>query len=153
MPLIGAYLADAAEVDLLGVMTHAGGSYESRSVAEIVAYAEQERCRCVAAAEALRAHSIACPVVSVGSTPTATFAEHLEGVTEMRPGNFVFYDLFQVGLGVCRENDIALSVLGTVIGHHPAHNRLLTDAGGLAQVLMHPVRVFPQKVFGRQDAD
>ena len=59
-------------------------------------------------------------------------AEHLAGVTEMRPGNFVFFDLYQEGLGCCRREDLAISVLATVIGHAPRFNRVLIDAGALA---------------------
>jgi D-serine deaminase-like pyridoxal phosphate-dependent protein len=74
----------------------------------------------------------ACPVVSVGSTPTALFAEHLKGVTELRAGVYVFFDLVMAGLGVCRVEDIALSVLATVIGHQREKGWTLLDAGWMA---------------------
>ncbi len=119
-------------VELVGVLTHAGHSYGANSVAEIERIAEEERAAVVAAATRLRAAGFACPTVSVGSTPTALFAKDLTGVTEMRPGNFVFFDLFQAGLGTCRLEDIAVSVLATVVSHHPARNHVLIDAGGLA---------------------
>lgn len=119
-------------VELAGVLTHAGHSYGATSVAEIERIAEDERVAVVQAATRLRAAGFACPTVSVGSTPTALFAKDLTGVTEMRPGNFVFFDLFQAGLGTCRLEDIAVSVLATVVSHHPARNHVLIDAGGLA---------------------
>lgn len=72
------------------------------------------------------------PIVSVGSTPTAICAERLDGISELRAGVYVFWDLFQTGLGVCQLNDIALSVLTTVLAHKKSHNRLIVDAGGLA---------------------
>ena len=125
-------LQSASGIELLGVMTHAGGSYNCRSLPELEAHAEQERQRCVAAAGRLRAAGIPCPGVSVGSTPTALAAARLEGVTELRAGVYVFFDLFQAGLGVCRVEDIALSVLTTVISHKKSHRRLIIDAGGLA---------------------
>lgn len=117
---------------LAGVLSHAGHSYGCDSIAEIVAVAEEERAGAVRAAERLHAVGYGCPVVSVGSTPTALFARHLDGVTEMRPGNFVFFDLFQAGLGTCTTDDIAVSVLASVIGHHRGRNHLLLDAGALA---------------------
>jgi D-serine deaminase-like pyridoxal phosphate-dependent protein len=86
----------------------------------------------VHAAQRLRAAGIACPVVSVGSTPTALFAENLDGVTEVRAGVFVFFDLVMAGLGVCRLDEIALSVLATVIGHRPDKGWTLLDAGWMA---------------------
>jgi len=117
---------------LAGVMTHCGASYECRGPAALEAMAEQERSRCVRAAERLRAAGWPCPVVSVGSTPTALFARQLEGVTEVRAGVYVFYDLVMAGLGVCMPEDIALSILATVIGHQPAKGWVLTDGGWMA---------------------
>ncbi|MBT8050195.1 MAG: alanine racemase [Gammaproteobacteria bacterium] len=129
---LGRGLQSASGIELRGVMTHAGGSYNCRNMAELEAHAEQERQRCVAAAGRLRAAGIRCPGVSVGSTPTALAAARLDGVTELRAGVYVFFDLFQAGLGVCRVEDIALSVLTTVISHKKSHRRLIIDAGGLA---------------------
>lgn len=117
---------------LRGVMTHAGESYNAPDVAAIRAMAEQERAAAVRAAETLRAAGLPCPVVSVGSTPTAFYAENLDGVTEVRAGVFVFFDLFMAGLNVCRQEDIALSVLTTVIGHQPQKGWILVDAGWMA---------------------
>lgn len=117
---------------LVGVMTHAGGSYDCRNVAQLEIHAEQERRRCVRAANRIRAAGLDCAEVSVGSTPTALAARSLEGVTELRAGVYVFFDLFQAGLGVCGLDDIALSVLTTVISHKVSHRRLIVDAGGLA---------------------
>jgi D-serine deaminase-like pyridoxal phosphate-dependent protein len=115
-----------------GVMSHAGHSYGCNGIAEIEDVAEAERAGVVEAAEFLRAKGHIFDHVSVGSTPTALHARHLQGVTEMRPGNFVFFDLFQHGLGMCAAEDIAVGVLASVIGHHRARNHLLLDAGALA---------------------
>jgi D-serine deaminase-like pyridoxal phosphate-dependent protein len=115
-----------------GVMTHAGDSYNCRSTAAIADMAEQERGAVVRSAAVLRSAGFACPVVSVGSTPTATFARSLEGVTEVRAGVFVFHDLVMAGLGVCRVEDIAISVLATVIGHQREKGWIITDGGWMA---------------------
>ena len=115
-----------------GVMTHAGASYACRSTDAIVAMAEQERAAVVRAAERLRQAGFDAPVVSVGSTPTATFARALSGVTEVRTGVFVFQDLVMAGLGVCAIEDIALSVLVSVIGHQREKGWILTDGGWMA---------------------
>lgn len=121
-----------SHVRLLGVMTHAGKSYDCRGESELRAMAAQEREAVVLAAARLRAAGFACPVVSVGSTPTATFATDLTGVTELRAGVFVFHDLVMHGLGVCTMADIAISVLTTVIGHQPQKGWIITDAGWMA---------------------
>ncbi|MPQ57982.1 alanine racemase [Duganella sp. FT27W] len=115
-----------------GVMTHAGSSYDLRTPEALAAMAEQERSRCVDAAERLRAAGHVCEVVSVGSTPTALSARHLDGVTEVRAGVYVFFDLVMAGVGVCETGDIALSVLCTVIGHRPLEGWIITDAGWMA---------------------
>ena len=126
------FLATSEHADFRGFMTHGGESYNCRSVDEIRAHAALERDAVVSCAQKVRAEGIDCPVVSVGSTPTATFAENLDGVTEMRAGVFVFQDLFQATLGVCEPENIAVSVLASVISHKQDQNRLIVDAGGLA---------------------
>ncbi len=115
-----------------GVMTHAGSSYELNTREALVAMAEQERSGCVRAAERLRQAGLPCPVVSVGSTPTALSAENLQGVTEVRAGVYVFFDLVMHNVGVCSTDDIALSVLTTVIGHQAEKGWAIVDAGWMA---------------------
>ncbi len=127
---IGAALSEHAE--LRGVMTHAGASYDCRSIEAIRAIAETERAAVVSSARVLREAGHPAPVVSVGSTPTATYAEHLEGVTEMRAGVYVFKDLVMAGIGVCAVEDIAISVLATVIGHQRDKGWVICDAGWMA---------------------
>ena len=117
---------------LRGVMTHAGSSYACRSVEAIQAVAGQERAAVVHCAERLAAAGLPCPIVSVGSTPTATFAESFAGVTEVRAGVFVFFDLVMAGLEVCSIDDIAISVLATVLGHQSGRGWIITDAGFMA---------------------
>lgn len=118
--------------NLRGVLTHAGASYGATDDDAIRAAAEGERAAAVQAATLLREAGFVCPVVSVGSTPTAHFAEALDGVTEVRAGVFVFFDLVMAGIGVCAIEDIAVSVLGTVIGHQPDKGWILIDAGWMA---------------------
>ncbi|MBS0574578.1 MAG: alanine racemase [Proteobacteria bacterium] len=127
---VGRLLAGGAE--LRGVMTHAGESYGVSGRDAHAAFAERERAAVVAAAAALRAAGLPCPVVSVGSTPTAHAARDLSGVTEMRAGVYVFFDLVMAGIGACTTDDIALSVLTTVIGHQAARGWVLIDAGWMA---------------------
>jgi D-serine deaminase-like pyridoxal phosphate-dependent protein len=118
--------------ELRGVMTHSGGSYSRAGADAMRTAAETERSAAVSAAAALRGAGLPCPVVSVGSTPTAQFARDLSGVTEVRAGVFVFFDLVMAGLGVCTVDDIAMSVLATVIGHQGAKGWILIDAGWTA---------------------
>jgi D-serine deaminase-like pyridoxal phosphate-dependent protein len=134
----------AGGVELRGVLTHAGESYACRNGEGLPEAAEAERAAATAAAAALRQNGHGAPVVSVGSTPTAHFARDLTGVTEVRAGVFMFFDLVMHGIGVCAIDDIALSVLATVIGHKPEKGWILIDAGWMAMsrdrgTARHPV--------------
>jgi D-serine deaminase-like pyridoxal phosphate-dependent protein len=117
---------------LAGVLTHAGESYNCVGQTALEAMAEQERVRTVGSARILREAGLPSPMVSIGSTPTAFFTKKLDGVTEVRAGVYPFFDLFMTGLGVCRREDIALSVLTTVIGHQRDKGWILVDAGWMA---------------------
>ncbi len=128
---IGRRLVDGG-AELRGVMTHAGGSYDHAGADAIIAAAEGERAAVAEAARALRDAGLACPVVSVGSTPTAHFARDLPGVTEVRAGVYVFQDLVMAGIGVCAIDDIAIGVLASVIGHRRDKGWILVDAGWTA---------------------
>ncbi|PCK85024.1 alanine racemase [Rhizobium sophoriradicis] len=127
---IGRALTEGAK--LRGVMTHAGDSYKGGGAEAQHRYAEAERSAVVEAAQLLRNAGLPCPVVSVGSTPTAHHAKDLTGVTEVRAGVFVFFDLVMAGIGVCQVDDIALSVLATVIGHQREKGWIITDAGWMS---------------------
>ncbi|MFT8244142.1 DSD1 family PLP-dependent enzyme [Roseomonas sp. BN140053] len=131
LPAIGRIL-HAGGAALRGVLTHAGESYGVSGDEAHAAFAERERAAAVRAAETLRAAGLPCPTVSVGSTPTAHAARNLDGVTEVRAGVYVFFDLVMAGIGVCSTDDIALSVLATVIGHQRERGWILVDAGWMA---------------------
>lgn len=127
-----ARLLQRSGVKVSGVMTHAGNSYDSRTIAEIEAYARQERDAVVEAAQLLRDAGFDLSIVSIGSTPTALFTQGLSGISEVRAGVFAFFDLVMAGLGVCDVRDIAVSVLTTVIGHQPEKGWTIVDAGWMA---------------------
>ncbi len=130
-------LVQAPGVEFAGVMTHAGASYDCKARSEIVQMAEIERSGAVRAAERIRAAGIRCAEVSVGSTPTILCAESLRGVTEARVGVAYFNDLTMVGLGMCTTDDVALTVLTTVIGHQASRHRVIVDAGWMAMSADH----------------
>ncbi len=128
---IGRQLIDGG-AQLAGVLTHAGASYGSRTDFELEAWAERERAGAVRASEQLISAGLPCPIVSVGSTPTAHFGRDLTGVTEVRAGVFATHDTMMVDAGVCSVSDIALSVLATVTSVQPERGRLFIDAGWTA---------------------
>ncbi|MYE86803.1 MAG: DSD1 family PLP-dependent enzyme [Gammaproteobacteria bacterium] len=129
---LGKRIERASHLNLLGVMTHAGESYHCDGRQALEAHAETERLGAVTAAARLRRAGVPCEMVSVGSTPTALAARDLSGVTELRAGVLVFFDLFQVGVGGWGHGAVACSVLATVISHNRGRGRMLCDAGGIA---------------------
>tara|TARA_A100001037_G_scaffold291412_1_gene305482 strand:+ start:53 stop:1129 length:1077 start_codon:yes stop_codon:yes gene_type:complete len=122
----------APNMNLMGVMTHAGHSYNCQTIDAIKDVAAQERKSITAAASILHNAGLPCPIVSAGSTPTAVHADNLEGVTEMRPGVFVFNDLKQLSVGSCSRGNLALSVLASVIGQNKRKGHIILDSGALA---------------------
>lgn len=128
---VGRILQDGG-AELAGVLCHAGESYNVVGREAHARFAEIERQAVVDAATALRKAGLPCPALSVGSTPTAHGARDLTGVTEMRAGVYVFFDLVMAGIEACTLDDIALSVLTTVIGHQTARGWTICDAGWMA---------------------
>ena len=139
VPLESSQLLDLARVvhdsgrsRVVGVLTHAGHSYSCQTASEAAKVAEGERRTAVDAAQILREAGYDTSIISVGSTPTAIHGKSFEGVSEVRPGVYMFQDLFQAGIGSCRRDDLALSVLATVISSNSERKTLMLDAGGLA---------------------
>lgn len=113
---------------LRGLLSHAGHGYHAHSEDEL---------RTIAATEARMLNDLACAArkagidveeVSVGATPTARFSMGQPGLTEMRPGNYVYFDRTQVALGAATIDDCALTVLATVVSR-PAADRIILDCG------------------------
>jgi D-serine deaminase-like pyridoxal phosphate-dependent protein len=111
-----------------GLLSHAGHSYLATSKRELEAIAAKETKILTTIAAALRKAGTEVAEISVGSTPTARFAGTQKGITEMRPGNYVFFDRTQVGLGAARRDDCAQSIISTVVSR-PADDRVIFDAG------------------------
>ncbi len=127
-----AEILQASPAELRGVLTHAGDSYNTSGKTAHAACAAQERNAVVQAADKLKQAGFKCPIISVGSTPTAHAVQDLTGVTELRAGVYTFFDLVMAGIKVCQIEDIALSVLTTVIGHQNEKGWLMVDAGWMA---------------------
>jgi D-serine deaminase-like pyridoxal phosphate-dependent protein len=141
-------LADSPNLNFAGILTHAGHSYDARSTNEIVAIARHERDLMTLLTERLRGEGIEVPTVSIGSTPTMSLVDHLEGIDEIRPGNYIFFDNFQATLGSCTFQDTALTVLAAVI--HKSKDRLVIDAGAIALSKDRgPVALDPRCGYGR----
>ena len=115
------------KLEFRGILSHAGQAYAAGSRDEAGEVAEAERRTMIGVRDTLAEAGIAVPEVSVGSTPTVLAATSFEGITEIRPGNYVFLDLLPIGVGVVSEQDVALTVMATVISKNADY--FITDAG------------------------
>ena len=115
-----------------GILSHSGHAYRTRNKPEAAAIAEQERQVMAWFAELLRKDGLPVRGVSVGSTPSMAAVENLTGVTEARPGNYIFYDRTMVLIGCCAPEDVGVTVLTSVVSHQPGATHFVTDAGALS---------------------
>ena len=125
-------MAGSKAVHFEGLLTHAGHSYHAHGVQEILRTADQETSVLTRFRERLASQGISHLLRSTGSTPTTSVVERITDTDEIRPGNYVFFDMFQAGIGACDLSQCAVSVLASVIGCYPRHGHLLVDAGALA---------------------
>ncbi|HUO84032.1 MAG TPA: alanine racemase [Thermoanaerobaculia bacterium] len=125
-------LARSEAIRFEGLLTHAGHSYRATGPDQILRTAREEAAAVAALAETARGEGISVAVRSIGSTPTASVVDRFPKVEEVRPGNYLFFDAFQAAIGSCRTEDVAVSVLATVIGRYPGQRRVVIDAGALA---------------------
>lgn len=128
---IAAAVNESAHASFEGLLTFGGHAYGASTPDGIAAAAHDEHEAITQTVAALAERGIEAPVRSVGSTPTAHAMRSAAGITEIRPGNYVFYDATQVALGVVGLERCALSVLATVTSR-PAPDRLILDSGSKA---------------------
>jgi D-serine deaminase-like pyridoxal phosphate-dependent protein len=115
-----------------GILSHSGHAYRTRNKSEAAQIAEQERQVMDWFAQLLRKDGLPVRGVSVGSTPAMAAVKDLTGVTEARPGNYIFYDRTMVLIGCCEPGDVAVSVLASVVSHQPGATHFVVDAGALS---------------------
>ena len=119
---------DLSGIELNGIFTYKGAFYQGASTLDLQAAGREEGELMVAVAQDLRANGIAIRDVSVGSTPSGLYAAQVEGVTEIRPGTYIFNDTMQMKLGLCSLENCAAHVIVTVIST-PTPDRVVIDGG------------------------
>jgi len=108
-----------------GLLSHAGQAYDAASEADVRSIAAEE----AALLRHLASESgVACDELSVGATPTVRHSLAEPGLTEVRPGNYAYFDRTQVALGAASWDDCALTVLARVVSR-PAGDRVILDSG------------------------
>ena len=129
---ISKIFSECYKTSLVGVLTHAGHSYSTDNKVEISSIANKEREDALAAVKYFSNLNHNNPIISIGSTPTMLFASHLNNISEVRAGIYMFWDLAQASRGICKIEDIAVTVLASVIGHNHQKKKIIIDAGALA---------------------
>ena len=112
---------------LCGLLSHAGHGYNAASEEELCDIARREAETLTALRERAAQSGIALDEISVGATPTLRYSVRQRGITELRPGNYVYFDRTQLSLGSAALDDCALTVLATVVAKH--RGRIILDAG------------------------
>jgi D-serine deaminase-like pyridoxal phosphate-dependent protein len=113
---------------LRGLLSHAGHSYHAASEEALDAIAAEEAGTLLRLRDRAAAAGIVLDEISVGATPTLRYSVRQKGITELRPGNYVYFDRTQVSLGAATLDDCALTVLATVVSK-PAADRIILDCG------------------------
>ena len=121
----------AAHLRLRGILAHSGHTYAARGAAMVAATHAQAMARLRDVRDRLRAHGVEPCLVSIGDTPACSVPAPLTGADEMRPGNFVFYDLAQVQIGSCAPDDIAVAVACPVVSVYPARGEAIVYGGAV----------------------
>lgn len=124
-------IASEPRLRLQGIVCHAGHSYNAATAADVRAIYQETLTRMHAVRDRLVRDGIGTVAVSIGDTPTCSIMEDVRGVDEIRPGNFVFYDLQQLTIGACREEDIAIALACPVVAKHPERNTLVLYGGAV----------------------
>lgn len=121
-----------APLALQGLLLHSGHTYSVQGRDAVAAIHQQALERTLPLRALLEPATQGRPVqVSVGDTPTCSLLDDFGAVDEIRPGNFVFYDLDQVQIGSCEVEQIAACVLCPVIGKDEANGRLILHGGAV----------------------
>ena len=120
-------IASLPGLKLRGLLSHAGHGYHAQSEDDLARIAAQEVATLVRIKEDASREGIAIDEMSVGATPTLRYSARQRGITELRPGNYVYFDRTQVALGAATLDDCALTVLATVVAKH--EGRIILDCG------------------------
>ncbi len=136
------------QLTLRGLLTHAGHTYHVRGQAAVEAIYRETVSRLAKARHDLSLAGFGPLELSVGDTPACSLVDDFGDVDEIRPGNFVFYDVMQWQIGACREDEIAVATACPVVAKHPAQNRLVLYGGAVHHSKEFIVDEQGRQVFG-----
>ncbi len=123
-------ISDSDNISFKGFLTHAGQSYKARSIMEIKAVHEESVSRMIQLKDHFKSEFPEV-IISVGDTPTCSTMDDFSMVDEIRPGNFVFYDLTQILIGSCLPGQVAVVMACPVVAVHPERNEIVIYGGSV----------------------
>ncbi len=123
-------IEEASNMDITGFFTHAGHSYDAMDIEGILKVHNDSLGKLAGLKEKF-SHKYPGLIVSIGDTPSSSLATDFTGADELRPGNFVFYDVMQYYLGACRPQDIAVALACPVVAKHKERNEIVIYGGAV----------------------
>ncbi len=124
-------IENSKKIKMKGLITHAGHTYRYKTIEEITAVYDQSVKILFEIRNQLNQHGFSNLEISVGDTPSSRLVEDFKNVDELRPGNFLFYDIQQFQAGVCRLEEIAVALVCPVVAVHRAENELVLYGGAI----------------------
>lgn len=140
-------IGSGPQLELAGILTHAGHTYRARSRSEIEVIYSDFVFKMKAAKARLEEVGVTQIEISIGDTPSCSVVNDLSEVDEIRPGNFVFYDVMQHQIRACRESDIAVALACPVVAKHAEKGKLVIY-GGAVHLSKERWLVGEQEIFG-----
>jgi len=123
-------IEDVPQFSFAGFLSHTGNTYSQSSISEIIKLFDDSRKKIISLKNHFKTN-YQNMIISMGDTPAASLASNFEGIDELRPGNFVFYDLTQYLLGSCKLNNIAVAVYCPIVAIYPDRNQIVIYGGGV----------------------
>ena len=140
-------IEEVPDLNITGFFTHAGHAYDATSVNDILKIHDDSIGMLVKLKDRF-SKKYPGIIVSIGDTPSSSLATDFKGVDELRPGNFVFYDIMQYSLGACKPEDIAVAVACPVVAKHKERNEIVIYGGAVHLSLDSLIASEGRKIYG-----
>ena len=141
-------LSATKRIDFLGFLTHSGHTYEANSIIEMRMIYEDAVLKLKLLRERYSSQHSSL-ILSYGDTPSLSTMDEFSGLDEIRPGNFVFFDLMQKNLGVCGFDDIAMSIACPVISKSIERSECVIYGGAVHFSKESSINIFGQRSYGQ----
>lgn len=135
-------------LQFMGFLAHFGNTYHAGDQQEIMDIFEKGKQQ-LGELKKQFTHKYPDLIISVGDTPSCSLADDFTGIDEIRPGNFVFYDIMQLNLGVCNEKDIAVALACPIIDTYPERGEVLIYGGAVQLSKEYIIDKQGNKSFGK----